>query len=103
MARFYDVTSMEVLPKLDNNSDVVIKLNFIYGDAEASLVGFYRLPAPSGDFLPLDQISKETALEWLLANCPNTTEQFDAQLDAEIARKANQPFVYNWIEPAPEE
>lgn len=99
MARQYTVTSMEVLPQLDAHSDVVIKLNFTYGDAEASLAGSCSLPAPEGPFVPLDQVSKATALQWLLANCPNTTEQFDAQLDREIAEKANEPFIYDWEEP----
>jgi hypothetical protein len=102
MTRSYDVTSMEVLPQLDAHSDVVIKLNFTYGDASASLKGSCSLPAPEGTFLPLESISKATALQWLLANCSNTTEEFDANLDAQIAAKANRPFVYDWTEPAPE-
>lgn len=103
MARTYDVTSMEVLPQLDGNTDVVIKLNFTYGNAEASLQGSCSLPVPEGEFIPLESITKELALEWLLANCPNTTEEFDANLDAQIAAKANQPFVYDWSEPVPAE
>lgn len=101
MSRTYDVTSMEVLPQLDAHSDVVIKLNFTYGDTEASLKGECLLPPPEGTFLPLESISKATALQWLLANCPNTTAEFDAQLDREIAEKANEPFEYDWSEPAP--
>ncbi len=105
MTRSYDVTSMEVLPQLDGNTDVVIKLNFTYGDDEASLHGNCQLTPPeSGSgFLPLESITKATALSWLLEQCPNTTEEFDANLDAQIAAKANQPFVYNWAESAPEE
>lgn len=101
MSRTYDVTSMEVLPQLDAHSDVVIKLNFTYGDANASLKGGCSLPAPEGTFIPLKSISKATALQWLLANCPNTTEQFDAQLDREIAERNNRPFEYDWSEPDP--
>jgi hypothetical protein len=103
MTRTYDVTSMEVLPKLDDYSDVVIKLDFTYGDVNASLKGSCSLPAPEDTLVPLESVSKELALEWLLANCPNTTEEFDAQLDRELAEKANEPFVYDWAEPAPEE
>lgn len=102
MNRNYAVTSLEVLPKLGEHDDVVIKLNFTYGDAEASLKGSCFLPAPEGTFLPLESISKAIALQWLLENCPNTTEEFDAQLDREIAEKANEPFEYNWAEPAPD-
>jgi len=104
MTRTYNVTSMEVLPQLDGNADVVIKLNFTYGNEEASLIGSCSLPVPvpEGEFIPLDSISKELALEWLLANCPNTTEEFDANLDAKIAAEANKPFVYDWSKPAPE-
>jgi hypothetical protein len=98
MSRTYDVTSMEVLPKLDAHTDVVIKLNFTYGDAEASLRGSCTLTQPEGEFLPLDQISKETALSWLLSQCPNSTEEFDTQLDRELAERANEPFVYYWSE-----
>ena len=104
MARAYDVTSMEVLPKLDAQSDVVIKLNFTYGDAAASLRGACELTPPESGapFLPLDSISKETALSWLLEQCPNTTEEFDAQLDRELEMKANKPFEYDWYEPGPD-
>lgn len=93
---------MEVLPKLDAYDDVVIKLNFTYGDADMSLKGNCRLPAPEGTFLPLESISKATALQWLLENCPNTTEEFDARLDRELAEKANKPFVYDWMPPIPD-
>jgi hypothetical protein len=103
MSRFYTVTSMEVLPQFDAHSDVVIKLNFTYGDAEAFLSGSCSLPAPKDTLVPLESVSKELALEWLLANCLNTTEEFDAGLDAQIAEKANEPFVYDWAEPTPEE
>lgn len=95
-SRSYEVTSMEVLPKLDAFSDVVIKINFTYGDDRASLVGSCSLPAPEGQFIPLDSISKETALQWLLANCENTTEEFNEQLDAEIAADADRPYPYTW-------
>jgi hypothetical protein len=90
---------MEVLPQLDAYSDVVIKLNFTYGDAEASLQGSCSLPAPEDTLVPLESVSKELALEWLLEHCPNTTEEFDAQLDKEISDKLNEPFIYNLSEP----
>jgi hypothetical protein len=102
MTRTYNVTSMEVLPQLDDHTDVVIKLNFTYGNAEASLVGSCTLVQPENEFLPLDQISKETALSWLLDQCPNTTEEFNTQLDRELAEKANEPFVYDWSKLNPE-
>lgn len=102
MTRTYNVTSMEVLPKLEGRENVIIKLNFTYGDDEASLQGSCLLPAPEGAFIPLDLISKELALKWLVAYCPNTTEEFDANLDAQIAEKTNELFVYDWSEPAPE-
>ena len=89
---------MEVIPKLEEFDDVVIYLNFTYGDAEAFLRGRCSLPAPEGTLVPLESVSKDLALEWLLTNCPNTTEQFDEQLDRELAEKANEPFVYDWAE-----
>jgi hypothetical protein len=97
-ARNYQVTSIEVLPKLDAHDNVVIKLNFTYGNAEASLQGSCSLPTPQGSLVPLESVSKELALEWLLGNCPNTAEEFDANLDAQIAKAANTPFVYVWTE-----
>ena len=98
MARTYKVTSMEVLPQLDAYSNVVITLNFTYGDAEASLNGSCSLTQPEGELIPLDQISKETALSWLLDQCPNSTEEFNSNLDAQIAKAANETFVYTWTE-----
>ena len=97
MARTYDVTSMEVLPKLDAHSDVIVRLNFTYGDEEASLSGFCDLHQPTEEspYLPLESVSKETALSWLLAQCINTTEEFDAQLDRKLAEEKNEPFIYD--------
>jgi hypothetical protein len=87
---------MEVLPVLDGLTNVVIKLNFTYGDTEASLQGSCSLAQPNSEFLPLEQISKETALSWILDQCQNSTEEFNAQLDKELTEKANEPFVYAW-------
>lgn len=87
---------MEVLPQFDNYSNVVVRLNFTYGDDSAALSGSCLLPPPSDDFVSFDNISKEIALDWLRHNCPNTTEEFDAQLDSEITQKKNPSFYYNW-------
>lgn len=97
MTRIYNVTSMEVLPKLNAYDDVVVKLNFTYGNSEALLSGVCDLnpPEPGSSFSPLESISKETALSWLLSQCPNSTEQFDERLDREIAERNNQPFIYD--------
>ena len=96
MTRSYTVTSMEVLPALEGYTNVVVKLNFTYGNTEASLQGYCSLTQPKGPFLPLDQISKEVSFSWLLDQCPNSTEEFDAQLDKKLAEKVNKPFVYTW-------
>ena len=101
MTRTYNVTSMEVLPKLNDLDDVVIKLNFTYGDEEASLSGSCSLPAAEDTLVPLESVSKELALEWLLEHCPNTTEEFDSNLDQQIFEKEHEPFIYNWSEPIP--
>lgn len=95
-ARTYTVTSLTVLPHEDGYSDVVTAVKFTYGNEEASLGGSCPLPPPGIPFTPLAEVTKEQAMEWLLANCPNTTEQFDANLDAQIAYKANEPFEYEW-------
>lgn len=100
MPRSFDITSVEVIPTLGNFHNAIIKINFTYGDAESHLVGSCHLPAPSRDFIPLDQVSKDTALEWLASNCPNTTEQFDLQLDLKNNQQNNQPFIYDWNNPA---
>jgi hypothetical protein len=89
---------MEVIPLLDNFSNVVVRLNFTYGNSEASLNGSCLIPTPDGEFVPLDSISKELALEWLLAHCPNSTQEFDANLDVKLAETAKAPFVYRWTE-----
>lgn len=98
MTRIYTVTSLEVLPTVDDFSDVVVGINFTYGDADNFLKGFCPIPLPEGSFVPLDSVSKELAMEWLLAYCPNTTEQFDAQLDLQSV--TNTSFIYDWPEPS---
>lgn len=81
---------------LDGFTNVVIRLNFTYGDAEVSLQGSCSLAQPNNEFLPLEQISKETAISWILNQCPNSTEEFNSQLDRELAKKNNKLFVYDW-------
>jgi len=98
MTRSYNVTSMEVLPAFRDHSNVVIKLNFVYGNAKISLQGSCSLPLPEGTIIPLESISQELALRWLLDNCPNTTEEFDADLDAQLVKTTNVPFLYMWTQ-----
>jgi hypothetical protein len=95
-ARTYTVTSLEVVPHEDGFTDVAIAIKFTYGNEVASLSGTCPLSSPGIPFTPLDEVTKEQAMEWLLACCPNTTEEFDANLDAQIAYKANEPFEYTW-------
>jgi hypothetical protein len=98
MTRAYTVTSMEVLPQLNSYSDVVITIDFVYGDSQTSLNCSCCLPAPKDTFLPLESVTKEVALQWLLANCQNTTEELDSALDAKIFNVTNTPFVYDWAD-----
>jgi hypothetical protein len=93
-ARTYTVTALEVVPQKDGFSDVATAIKFTYGNEEASLSGTCPLTEPGTPFTTLDQITEEQAMSWLLELCPNTTEEFDANLDAQIAYKANEPYEY---------
>lgn len=98
-SRAYEVTSMEVLPRLDAHSDVVIQLFFTYGTSEESLNGAVSLVAPQAGapFLPLESVTKETALSWLMGVLRDEQKaELDEQLDAKIAEKSNVPYAYSW-------
>ena len=99
MSRSYTIHSLTVLPAKEEHSDVVVTINFTYGDSEVSLGGQCQLPPPSSDYVPLANITKDQAMQWLLEFCPNTTEEFDANLDAQLAEKSNQSFNYDWSDP----
>lgn len=124
MTRQFNVASMEVVPKLDSHDDVVITIRAIYGDSRASNFFNVQLNPPGPNYIPISSITKELALEWLLAKVdepvykwdtdeegepiqvPGQTlrEEFDKMLDKQIALAADQPYSYGWdTEEAPAE
>ena len=100
-ARAYTVTYLTVIPSQGEYSDVVTHVHFTYGNEVASLIGICPLPAAGVPFIPLDEVTKEQAMQWLLAYCPNTTAEFDANLDSQIAYAENTPYDYEWPAPQP--
>lgn len=96
MAREFQVTSLKVVPNLDNKTDVVTEIQFTYGDSGTFLKGSCVVPVPGDTFIPLESISKEKALEWLTQCLPNTTEEFDKEIDRRIAARTNVPYIHDW-------
>lgn len=99
MARIFKVTSMEVQPKLGAKSDVVISLEFTYGDDQHSTGGLLELEPPGDSFLPIESITEQVALEWLLATVGNRTDEYDHAIQKDIDAKNNVPYVVNLTPP----
>lgn len=106
MARSFEITSLEVSPQYNAEGatfpDVVISINFRYGEGENLVSGSCPLNPhePDGSFLPLESVSKELALQWLLACNRLNKSALDQQLDYLVQLEKNPPFEYNWTDPS---
>lgn len=97
MARSYVVST------LYNNADysLLIAMDWTYGDpAEGVSKGGRHTLSEEAQVSPVG-LTQAQLVEILVADLPNTTEEFDASIDAELARKAEEESIN--VAPAPSE
>ncbi len=92
----YKITELEKAPSLDNLSDVITRVRFIYTGVDAdtgysgSFIGATPMPAPSsGSFTPLNELTEAEVIEWVKVTHPthHMQEQIQKQIDRQITPK----------------
>jgi hypothetical protein len=61
------VEQVRYIESLDNFSDVVIQLNWSYSlEGFQAISGTLDLPAPSDNFIPIEQLDQDTMVSWVV-------------------------------------
>ena len=78
---------------------LVVALDWTYSNADGSLSNVHQLQKPYGK-TPLAQVTEAMAIEWLVTQLQNTSEEFDAAI---AARKAEAEYVETFVPYVPDE
>jgi hypothetical protein len=90
----FTLVSVEVEPVRGANTDVIVSINYTYGDSQTYLKGNCPLPNPEADFIPLSAITRSQVLDWLVAHCPESTASLDARLAGLTAHAAGAKYIW---------
>ena len=90
----FTLVSVEVEPTRGANTNVVVSINYTYGDSLVNLKGNCPLPNPDDSFIPINTLTRSQVLDWLVAHCPESTTSLDARLAGLTTYQANTKFIY---------
>ena len=90
----FTLVSVEVEPVRGLNTDVIVSINYTYGDAQINLKGNCPLPDPDANIIPLSTITRSQVLDWLVAHCPESTASLDARLAAVTGHSTNTKYIW---------
>jgi hypothetical protein len=90
----FTLVSVEVDPTRGGLSDVIVSINYTYGDGTTFLRGNCPLPDPETDYIPISTITRKQVLDWLVAYCPETTSSLDARLAGLTTHAAATKYIY---------
>ena len=62
-----------------DGAEKVVALKWVYANADGRMSNQHRLLQPYGN-TPLNQVTKEVAVGWLVEQLQNTAEEFDAAI-----------------------
>lgn len=94
----WDITNIRKAPQLEGKDNVVVHVRWTKtGTDENGTTGQFQgatpLAAPTGDFTPYEQLTKEQVLGWVQAVVVGTYEQHvNEQIQKQITKK-NDPWV----------
>lgn len=75
-------------------SAVTWRLDGTDGDHSDSIFGTVHLPEPTGEFVPFDELSEPTVLEWCHAQIgPDQVKGYEAEITTKIQTLANPPVA----------
>jgi len=90
----FTLVSVEVEPVKGALTDVIVSINYTYGDSVINLKGNCPLPDPENDYIPLSTITRSQVLDWLVAHCPESTDSLDARLAAVTGHTTNTKYIW---------
>jgi hypothetical protein len=100
----YKIKELEIAPSLDGLSDVVTRVRFTYTGVDAdtgytgSFLGATPVPLPnSGSFTPLNELTEEEVIEWVVISHPleHMQEQIVRKINTQITPKY-EPVALPW-------
>lgn len=78
----YSVTSFRT-----DAAGIIYTCDWTYSNADGSVRGVVNLEAPVDNIIPVEAVTPEIVTGWVVAVLPNTSEEFDAQIAADKARR----------------
>lgn len=90
----FTLVSVEVEPIKGAYTDVIVSINYTYGNSSINLKGNCPLPDPEANFVPISTITRSQVLDWLVAHCPESTDSLDARLAALTAYATNTKYIW---------
>ena len=90
----FTLVSVEVEPVRGANTDVIVSINYTYGDSQTNLKGNCPLPDPDANIIPISTITRSQVLDWLVAYCPETIASLNARLAGLTAHAAGAKYIW---------
>lgn len=78
----YNVTSFRT-----DAAGIIYTCDWTYSTEDGSVRGVVSLEAPVDSIVPVEAVTAEVVTGWVVAVLPNTSEEFDAQIAADKARR----------------
>jgi len=78
----YSVTSFRT-----DAAGIVYTCDWTYSNADGSVRGVVSLEAPVDNIIPVEDLTPEIVTGWVVDALQNTSEEFDAQIAADKARR----------------
>lgn len=78
----YSVTSFRT-----DATGIVYTCDWTYSNADGSVSGVVSLEAPVDNIIPVEALTPEIVTGWVVDVLPNTSEEFDAHIAADKARR----------------
>jgi hypothetical protein len=90
----FTLVSVEVEPIREANTNVVVSINYTYGDSQTNIKGNCPLPNPDANFIPISTLTRGQVLDWLVEHCPESTSSLDSRLAGLTSHIANTKYIY---------
>ena len=78
----YSVTSFRT-----DAAGIIYTCDWTYSTEDGSVRGVVSLEAPVDSIIPVEAVTPEVVTGWVVAVLPNTSEEFDAQIASDKARR----------------
>ncbi len=70
-----------------DTAGIIHTCDWTYSNADGSVRGVWSLEAPVDNIIPVEAVTSEIVTGWVVDALPNTSEEFDAQIAADKARR----------------